>query len=224
MARRIEYNFIENAGGFEPISKSSFVVGKQYDADSKSMACHTPEQSTNATTSPFTISFFETRRRTGTRVEERPSFVIKIRWWSATTYRLEATQVWLGANNLTLDIDLLHAYNFSPCPSLPSPSLLTSPSPTSPLITCPTNFNASTAKLTIFSSLSLDPVSTSFVHALTPSSPFFTTANATYPGVLFLVSPPVGPAVPDSETVYVDCRVLSVCVASPVTMAGVGPE
>ena len=57
MARRIEYNFIENAGGFEPISKSSFVVGKQYDADSKSMACHTPEQSTNATTSPFTIIF-----------------------------------------------------------------------------------------------------------------------------------------------------------------------
>ena len=94
----------------------------------------------------------------------------------------------------------------------------------SPLITCPTNFNASTAKATIFSSLSFDLVSTSFVHALTPSSPCFTTANATYPGVLFLVSPPVGPAVPDSETVYVDCRVLSVWVARPVTMAGVGPE
>lgn len=46
--------------------------------------------------------------------------------------------------------------------------------------------------------------------------------TATY-GVLALVCPPVGPAVPLSLTVYVDFNVPRTWSASPATIAGVGP-
>lgn len=72
----------------------------------------------------------------------------------------------------------------------------------------------------MFASLSLLPLSTSLVTV----SPFsLATASATYPGVLFFVVPPVGPAVPLSLTVYVLPSVLRVCSASPETISGVGP-
>lgn len=90
----------------------------------------------------------------------------------------------------------------------------------SPLITSLTNFNPSKANRTMFPSLSLLPVSTSLVAVAPPS---FATARATYPGVRFLVVPPVGPAVPLSLTVYVLPRVLRVCSARPDTISGVGP-
>jgi len=47
-------------------------------------------------------------------------------------------------------------------------------------------------------------------------------SSETY-GVLFFVVPPVGPAVPLSEMVYVEPRVLRVCSARPPTTSGVGP-
>ena len=55
------------------------------------------------------------------------------------------------------------------------------------------------------------------------SPPSRATARATYPGVRFLVLPPVGPAVPLSLTAYVLPNLLRVCSARPETTAGVGP-
>jgi hypothetical protein len=89
----------------------------------------------------------------------------------------------------------------------------------SPLMTSLTNFNASTANRCMFAARSLLPVSTSLVLV----SPSPATASATYPGVRFLVVPPVGPAVPLSLIVYVLPSVLRVCSARPDTISGVGP-
>ena len=111
----------------------------------------------------------------------------------------------------------------------------------SPLSTSFTKLKASLANATIFPSLSPPrPVSTSFIKV-----PFSAaTASATYPltpndqpdilsqqahfvgrthGVLFLVLPPVGPAVPLSQTVYVDPNFCLTFSASPATTSGVGP-
>ena len=87
-------------------------------------------------------------------------------------------------------------------------------------MTSRTNFKPSTANRTIFPSRSPpSPVSTSRVTV----PPSLLTASATYPGVLFLVCPPVGPAVPLSLMVYVLPSVLRVWSASPATISGVGP-
>ena len=113
----------------------------------------------------------------------------------------------------------------------------------SPFITSLNSFNPSTAKATIFPSLSPpNPVSASFVDV-----PFsVATARATYPlqntqqsaesppsisklqlrqtyGVLFLVLAPVGPAVPLSQIQYVAPSVPLTFSARPFTTSSVGP-
>jgi hypothetical protein len=90
----------------------------------------------------------------------------------------------------------------------------------SPCITSLTSLSASTAKATMLPSLSELPVETSLV---TVSLPSRATARATYPGVRFLVLPPVGPAVPLSLIAYVLPNLLRVCSARPETIVGVGP-
>jgi hypothetical protein len=115
----------------------------------------------------------------------------------------------------------------------------------SPFNTSSNNVNAAAAKPTIFFSRSPPyPVSTSLVYVPTgeatasatsplqqkkmnkPKTPYYQTSRkmnwmCTY-GVLF-AGPPDGPAVPLSETVYVDCSFDRVCSARPATTAGVGP-
>jgi hypothetical protein len=117
------------------------------------------------------------------------------------------------------NLDVLEArlvdYMCVPCRQIHAPHNFPSP-----LITSRTNFKPSMAKRCIFAVRSLLPVSTSLVAVSPPS---FATASATYPGVRFLVVPPVGPAVPLSLTVYVLPSVLRVCSASPDTISGVGP-
>lgn len=108
----------------------------------------------------------------------------------------------------------------------------------SPLITSNNNLNASTAKLTIFSARSFESVSISLVNV--PSG--VATAKATYPlcstsalaflgievrgktyGVRFRLEPPVGPAVPDSHTVYVLPSFARTFSASLETTERLGP-
>jgi len=108
----------------------------------------------------------------------------------------------------------------------------------SPLITSNNNLNASTAKVTIFSARSFEPVSSSLVNV--PSG--VATAKARYPlcstsalaflgvevggktyGVRFRLEPPVGPAVPDSHTVYVLPSFARMFSASLVTTERLGP-
>ena len=89
-----------------------------------------------------------------------------------------------------------------------------------PSITSFNNVNASTANRTIFATRS---VPSSVFNSFTNVPRSQSTANATYPGVRFGVCPPVGPAVPLSDNVYVLSRSLRTCCASPDTMSVVGP-
>jgi hypothetical protein len=108
----------------------------------------------------------------------------------------------------------------------------------SPLITSRNNANPSTANAIILPSRSPpNPVDSSLLY--TPLS--VATASATYPliplsvwlevqnqlsltyGLLLGVSPPVGPAVPDSQIVYVLPTFALTLLAIPATISVVGP-
>lgn len=128
---------------------------------------------------------------------------------------------------INIPVQVSHSHILDTTPSLfprcmcPSHNFST---PSFSTITSLNNLSPSTANLTIFPARSSPFPSSGAAISLTNVPLSQTTAKATYPGLRFGVEPPVGPAVPLSQSVYVLSKSFLTWLAMSAQICGVGPR